>query len=722
MASAIQHFNSQLIQLADTVTELAATEVQPEDGFDHLDSSIDKLISTLKEGKQALGGLGADDDIEWVYEGRGAIQSVKGSLEHAGEMMTLLMDILESHPDSSARGFDMATKIQISISEWYQMLALVDTLRNQVSLSVEWKELNNAIFTDLVEELNTCDVLVFNITQALSRLEEKSKTANLSGSLSSSTSSKAEDIEIDIDLVSAAISESPFGNSRLLSLSASDREMNQDFIELHARLEPLGASLQILPERVTRFRERATEFPTSVSTLETKLEKLDGRFHSLNAQSKTIESQLQNRWNSTFSLILQQCTNDMERVKENLQFIRESESRAKKGLKIDRIKMDRYATQNGYIIPGMAKALALLHRAIADNLCTDASLETDLESIQSQWINLLTNSSPNGQNMLNVVSLGSPRPTNRQTTIMENGAATSFSRDIPSLQRTPPPVPKLATASLYTPGLAQEPSTPTPAPSHNSSYSLAGPDILPLRGLAIKGQRRHSKVSSASSTGSMSSGKVFSPNTTAASNPSSPEVEEDDITLSGHSLRDLLVSSGNGSFSSIEARPSHSISSSSNSSTTTLAPPESRKSARTVTPTSASHLPVSSPQLARTKRPKFQNWATPTSDQKRDINSSPSMIPRSSSRASSSRQGMRSNCESRTGMSRGETPRLSDSFARLSLTKQPHFSPPRAQSSIGVRIEPRQVQSTRLPRRKVSTPTLTVGRTGPIDPKRPWRG
>lgn len=730
-SSDLEKFDTQLVQLTQEVSNIRASAFDPRDGLDQLIKTVDKVVDTLKDGRVALAPFRADDDIEWVYEAREGVQSVKTHLEDASGMMAHLMDLLESHPHrDDKRQWDVVGKIEQAIKEWCDVLPLVDSLRNQAAVSVEWKELNDAIFTDLVEELETCDILVFKITQALARIDAATNRSN----------ENELDINnhIDVDLVSTAMAESPLGNNiRLLSLSNSDREMNQDFIELQTRLDPLRASLNVLPERITQYKVRASEFPSSFSALRSKLVKVNKRFKQVEAKAKEIEEQLQGRWSGAFAAILHQCNEDFEQVKQNLEFIGAAEFRAHKGLKVDRIKMDRLAKQNGYIIPSMAKALALLHRAITDKLCTDLSLESRLSQLHTEWINLLTQSSAVDD------STASPQATRQQqqneNTIVraseegspQKGSSPSFLKHMQaSMQRTPPPKRTLHTSSLF------EPSTPTPAPYAERSF--IGADIMPLRGLAIKTQqRRHSKVSSASSTGSTGSVKIFSPSITATSSfPSSPETENDDLTLSGLGLVPTHV-----------AKPNNGrllFASAATSSGPRPAPPKTRKSARNITPTS--HLPVLSPEFTRTKRAKMQQTlnsppilkrqtssfydpSTLTAPSTPDIHAlmpsfaSPSKIPRPASRLEPrvpSRQGSRQ--ASNTPLVRSVTPsELSDSLSNLSIKSRPSLSPPnRAKSSLGLRTAARAQQ--RVPKRKVSTPILNAVKPGPIESSRPWKG
>ncbi|ANB15174.1 hypothetical protein AWJ20_2798 [Sugiyamaella lignohabitans] len=442
-----------------------------------ISSAVDNVLFYFKTARAVLTGLDAEDNVEWIYEGRQAVFDVGSTILRAGDTMTQMMSVLEqtksSNNDSEQQEQDdklsakqyipVVDKIEQAIKEWHEILDLVRYLRLQVDISTEWKDLYEQILTEVSDEIDSCATSVFEIQEKLL--------------------SKAEPTSVDIDALITVMDESPYmGKIKLPSLTESERDLNRSYLELNSKLKPLRASLDFVPLRIEHYNQTAKDiFPSSVATLNKKHKELEERFDKVTRDVKALEKQLgDERWKTIFRKTGNKAVEMLNTLQENLNIISSEQQKARQGDKIDRAKMDRYATKNGYLMPAIARHISIIDRAIRERFSVTSEMYTVQAALHRQWNSLvLLAETKAGLDEELGEGVGSPCSGrgNNSTHSGDFSITTAFSQysiGSSSPNSSPATSPTPSNSGTSKPGLVRH---------HRKKSSL---DIAPVRGLAIK--------------------------------------------------------------------------------------------------------------------------------------------------------------------------------------------------------------------------------------------
>ncbi|KAA8897104.1 hypothetical protein TRICI_006780 [Trichomonascus ciferrii] len=371
-------FTEQLNALTGvTLPVLGESERSVED----VDRAVDRVLEYFSIGRDVLSGLDAQDDVEWMFEGREAILNVGKTIMKAGELMDQLMTVLEqtkecnnngsSDKQASKRYIPVIEKIERAITEWHKILELIQAIRNQVDIATEWKDLNDQILTEVEDEISHCYSIIFEI-------EENRHFPAVE--------------KVDIDSLTTALNESPFiDQPRLPTLSQVERTVNDKFIEVSTRLKPLQASLDFIPLRLEQYGAKADDvFPSSVKTLNAKHLTLRSNLDELVNEVKALQKELgEDRWSTIFKNTGVQASEMLDSYQENLDLINLEKRKAKlHNRSVDVVKVERLATKNAHLSPAIDRILALLDRALRDHLTGNSEMYQLQANLHKRWKSL----------------------------------------------------------------------------------------------------------------------------------------------------------------------------------------------------------------------------------------------------------------------------------------------------------------------------------------------
>ncbi|CAN6657684.1 hypothetical protein TRVA0_030S00496 [Trichomonascus vanleenenianus] len=359
---------------ADQLASLTGTELTPvvePDSLSSVEQTVEDILAYFERGRQVLGGLDAQDDAEWMFEGRQAILEVGKTILRAGDVMSQLMTILETTTKSSQL-YPIVEKIERAIGEWHEILGAIQAVRYQVDVATEWKEFNDQIFSEVQNELDECCEVVFEIEERRHFPDDKSRG------------------DTNIDTLSSALEESPFlGHARLPSMSDAERQVNNRLIELAARVRPLGASLSFIPLRLEQYSLKAKDlFPGSIKMLENKYTELHERWNQLNNDIKTLEKELgEDRWCAIFRNTGRQAAQMLDTFEENLSLIAKERRVSSNGGSNEASlqRLERYLTKNMYLVPAIQRIMALFDRAMKDRLTFNGEIVAMQSELHRRW-------------------------------------------------------------------------------------------------------------------------------------------------------------------------------------------------------------------------------------------------------------------------------------------------------------------------------------------------
>lgn len=354
---------------------------ESERSVDDVDRAVDRVLEYFSIGRDVLSGLDAQDDVEWMFEGREAILNVGKTIMKAGELMDQLMTVLEqtkecnqnsgSDRQASKRYIPVIEKIERAITEWHKILELIQAIRNQVDIATEWKDLNDQILTEVEDEISLCYSIIFEI-------EENRHFPAVE--------------KVDIDSLTSALNESPFiDQPRLPTLSQVERTVNDKFIEVSTRLKPLQASLDFIPLRLEQYANKADNvFPSSVKTLNAKHLTLRSNLDELVNEVNSLQKELgEDRWSTIFKNTGVQASEMLDSYQENLDLVNLEKRKAKlHNRSVDVVKVERLATKNAHLSPAIDRILALLDRALRDHLTGNSEMYQLQANLHRRWKSL----------------------------------------------------------------------------------------------------------------------------------------------------------------------------------------------------------------------------------------------------------------------------------------------------------------------------------------------
>jgi hypothetical protein len=348
---------------------------ESERSVEDVDRAVDRVLEYFSIGREVLSGLDAQDDVEWMFEGREAILNVGKTIMKAGELMDQLMTVLEQtkecNKQASKRYIPVIEKIERAITEWHKILELIQAIRNQVDVATEWKDLNDQILTEVEDEISHCYGIIFEI-------EENRHFPAVE--------------KVDIDSLTTALNESPFiDQPRLPTLSQVERTVNDKFIEVSTRLKPLQASLDFIPLRLEQYANKADDvFPSSVKTLNAKHLTLRSNLDELVNEVKSLQKELgEDRWSTIFKNTGVQASEMLDSYQQNLDLINLEKRKAKvHNRSVDVVKVERLATKNAHLSPAIDRILALLDRALRDHLTGNSEMYQLQANLHKRWKSL----------------------------------------------------------------------------------------------------------------------------------------------------------------------------------------------------------------------------------------------------------------------------------------------------------------------------------------------
>lgn len=313
-------FSSQLGRLAtvrlpqpailekSTVTTASATAA-----FNVLEDGAYDVQRWVQNASQVLRGLDAEDDIGWAAAaGREGVAQVDEAMKNFEDLIQAYItsvEQLQSRQDSAtiskSEMLRLLDQIEDITGSWEEQKKELQSIKRQVELSLEWEELQSGVLNDIATEME-------QLTKVVYEMEERRHQNDYGFSLSTNVTNTSQHLD---PRCSSPVSPSPFGYGATPNTSA-----NTSLISLVARMQPLRASLDFLPMRLSTFLQRAnTVFPTACKELESRQVSLERSWDQLEVDTRALKKELgEDRWIVVFRNAAQQAVRMMESVQRSI--------------------------------------------------------------------------------------------------------------------------------------------------------------------------------------------------------------------------------------------------------------------------------------------------------------------------------------------------------------------------------------------------------------------
>ncbi|OJK02281.1 hypothetical protein ASPACDRAFT_1080, partial [Aspergillus aculeatus ATCC 16872] len=304
-----------------------------------LTGAADQIQIWIKKASGVLSGLDAEDDVEWAAAGgREGLDGVDGAITRFESLINVYVKAIEDvqmRDDIENVSTDQLNLIVVQmdgiIHSWSQIKDRLKGVKEQVELAMEWEELWSNVLGDVGVEVENLGRLIFE-------MEEK-RHWTMAGEQDSSATG------LDINELETIVEETPAGGrmstSKRFSLeplftaptldmpiiqTPHDDSSHSNLIALFARIQPLRASLDFLPMRLSMFQSRAVRiFPSACQELEDRRSQLEKAYKGLEADAEALRDELsEDRWILVFRNAGNQAQKMFESVERSIGKLQEA--------------------------------------------------------------------------------------------------------------------------------------------------------------------------------------------------------------------------------------------------------------------------------------------------------------------------------------------------------------------------------------------------------------
>jgi hypothetical protein len=364
-------------------------------------SAAEQIRGWICKASEVIGGLDSDDDVEWAAAGgREGLEEVENAIARFEELINVYVTAIEElqcrRDIASVTTDDLkaaVAQMESIMEEWCKIRTTLHSVKGQVEIAMEWEELWNMVLGDIQNEMDELGRLVFEMEER--RHKSMMAVANGDG--------------VDIGDLETIVEETPPAAARLHAVanrfslpafpvspsSPASPSLSQDdsgLLALFARMQPLRASLDFLPMRLSVFEARAEgTFPTACEELEMRRAGLDASYKKLERDAESLRKELgEDRWVLVFRGAGRQAQKMYESVEKSV-------SRLKEGLDAGMHltnqpamgkKIESYEAKKTHYGPAIERVLAIIDKGVKDRLTVNGEILRLHTEMQTKWAEL----------------------------------------------------------------------------------------------------------------------------------------------------------------------------------------------------------------------------------------------------------------------------------------------------------------------------------------------
>ncbi|KAH8910874.1 KAR9-domain-containing protein [Coniochaeta sp. PMI_546] len=363
--------------------------------------AAEQIRGWIHKATEVIGGLESEDDVEWAAAGgREGVEEVENAIVRFEELINVYVSAIEelqSRRDIASVSTDdlnrAVAQMEGIMDEWTTIRRTLHSVKGQVEIAMEWEELWNNVLGDIQNEMEELIRLVFEMEER--RHKSILAVANGDG--------------VDIGDLETIVEETPPAAARLqaannrFSLPAfpaspsspspgATPTISQDdssLLSLFARMQPLRASLDFLPMRLSVFEARAERiFPTACEELEMRRSGLDASYRKLEKDAESLRKELgEDRWVIVFRGAGRQAQKMYESVERSVSRLKEA---VDAGMHLTNQpmmskKIESYDAKKTHYGPAIERVLAIIDKGVKDRLTVNGEILRLNAEMQAKW-------------------------------------------------------------------------------------------------------------------------------------------------------------------------------------------------------------------------------------------------------------------------------------------------------------------------------------------------
>ncbi|KAI0154808.1 KAR9-domain-containing protein [Xylariaceae sp. FL1272] len=449
--------------------------------------AAEQIRSWIAKASEVIDGLDSEDDVEWAAAGgREGYEEVEKAITRFEELInvyvTAIEDLQGRKDIASVTNQDLqnaVTQMEAIMTEWSKIRRTLNGAKGQVETAMEWEELWNMVLGDIQNEMDDLSRLVFEMEER----RHKSIMAASGGD------------GVDIGDLETIVEETPPAVARnnrftlpafpMSPSSPGTPTLTQDdssLLALFARMQPLRASLDFLPMRLSVFEARASgAFPTACDELEMRRTGLEASFKKLEKDADSLRKELgEDKWVLVFRGAGRQAQKMIESVDRGMGKLREG---VDQGLQFSNPpvmgkKIESYEAKKMHYGPAIERVLSIIDKGVKDRLTVNGEILRLHTEMQSRWEGLK-------QQMQVMDAMLEDIQADQRSQQLRDSISSMLSNDrstVASGNETPGSSPP---SSVVMSSLGLEPVTPLPGKKSRSASGSAIPQLSSTRRLSM---------------------------------------------------------------------------------------------------------------------------------------------------------------------------------------------------------------------------------------------
>lgn len=401
-------FTGQLTQLtsmklpdADSLARRISSMPTAAEAAKALSDATEQIMLWIGKASEALSGLNAEDDVDWAAAGgREGIDDVDGAInrfEKLVQVYIVAIEKLQTRDDvkqlSASELNGSVKQLEGVIMAWNKIKQTLKGVKEQVEVAMEWEELWSSVLGEIAQEMEALNRLVFE-------MEEKRHEG-----AESLLSTKE---NLDISELETIVEERPgrgrkAGNrfsvlppfspsSPLQPSENTDSKEDASLLALFARMQPLRASLDFLPMRLSTFHIRGNAvFPTACEDLEKRRVQLEDQWKKLEDDSEALRRELgEDRWVLVFRNAGKQALKMCESVSRSFSKLKEGIDTGEHQFNMAGLskKIENYEAKVQHYGPAIERVLAIIDKGVLDRLTVNGEILRLQSDMKRRWATL----------------------------------------------------------------------------------------------------------------------------------------------------------------------------------------------------------------------------------------------------------------------------------------------------------------------------------------------
>ncbi|OAP58428.1 hypothetical protein AYL99_07518 [Fonsecaea erecta] len=395
-SSQIASLTSINIPQAESLAATVSTLPSARKAVRAISTAAEQIQSWIKKALKVLENLEAEDDVEWAAAaGRLGLDETDKTInkfESLINMYVLSIEELQSRPDiGDANPEDLQAvveQMESVLGGWDDVRKDLKNVHEQVELAMEWEELWAKVLGDVGAEMDALSAMVFE-------MEEKRHTAYQTQThVESSQNIDLNELESFIDEPSqkrttpnSRFSIPSFESSPLGSPIIENPQDDSNLLALFARMQPLRASLDFLPMRLSMFQARAEKiFPIACRELDDKRARLERNWTELSKEAETLRRELsEDRWVIVFRNAGRQAQKMCDSVERSILKVQEAIHENFQATNPSALakRIESFEAKKIHYSPAIQRVLGIIQKGLKDRLTVNGEilrLHKDLSS------------------------------------------------------------------------------------------------------------------------------------------------------------------------------------------------------------------------------------------------------------------------------------------------------------------------------------------------------